>query len=403
MSTPTTSITPTPIPVDVTPPATGISCGAVTCEDPQQCFAKRQGPKCGKRGTWRLNPMVFPPIEYRGRKIGKKEDDRCILFDYSSWTNENINCFVRPLDYIGSCNYVLPYELESSNKIFLQQLYCDNGLCKKKFDTEDSSCFSSNQCLSQLCGDAIATQPNDGNTTFTGTTCRFDNFAAYDQLKGNRDLNVIINNEHHHTDNKQKNGRNSDSMLVVVIILLIILFGLIICGYARRLFRKQDDNNDNNYSRRAIDPETGEIITLGGRVRRGASILLNRGGSLDRTNSVRTLPPYTVVAEVHPATSNVIVTSISQAFFPPGELPPPYDSVTRDGDSNTGHDATTLDEVREEPHSSGRDANNDHPPKELSMNSESSEPTSRQSNSESDRREGDNSDAVTASLTDNPK
>ncbi|CAG8743706.1 10531_t:CDS:2, partial [Funneliformis mosseae] len=175
-----------------------------------------------------------------------------------------INVFVRPLDYIGSCNEVLPFELESSSKIFLQQLYCDNGLCKKKFSTTDEICYSSNQCLSQLCGDATAIQPIDGNTIFEGKTCIFDNFVAYDQLKGNR---------------------SSDSMVFVIIILLIILLGLIICGYARRLFRKQEENSVDNYSRRVIDPETGEITTLGGRVRRGASILLNRGGSLNRSNS----------------------------------------------------------------------------------------------------------------------
>ncbi|CAG8690399.1 14643_t:CDS:2 [Funneliformis caledonium] len=422
MSTPTTLNTPTPIPDDVTPLATGISCGVVNCEDPEQCFATSEGPKCGMKGNWRLNPMVFPPIEYRGRKIGKKEDDQCVLFDYSLWTNENINwlltfiyqnwasdnydnvninnitlpsgSFVRPLDYIGSCNEVLPFELESSTKIFLQQLYCDNGLCKKKFSTTDEICYSSNQCLSQLCGDATAIQPIDGNTIFEGKTCIFDNFVAYDQLKGNRNLNVIIDN-HQRKDHKNKSkSKSSDSMVFVVIILLIILLGLIICGYARRLFRKQEENSVDNYSRRAIDPETGEITTLGGRVRRGASILLNRGGSLNRSNSVRTLPPYSVVAEVHPATSNVMVTSISESFFPPGELPPPYDSVTGNGNANTGRDVTTLDEVRE-------DANNDHPPKELSIISELSEHTPRQSNSES-RQEGESSDAVTASLTENP-
>ncbi|CAB4485881.1 hypothetical protein RhiirA5_359464 [Rhizophagus irregularis] len=357
-----------------------IDCGVRNyCYNSQVCFAAPEGPICGNVNnnittySWKLNSAVFPPIEYIGSTIGRKQRDPCEMFDYNLWSDENKSwlltffyqnwnltnpippgSFVRPLDFIGSCSNIVI----SATDISLQQLYCDNNKCRKKINTntQRANCVSSNQCLTQLCGLTTINQPADGNITVTNTTCINDGFIAYNQLKGSRSFNVIQGD-----DVNVKSGNNSDniddpknssgSMVVIIIILVILFASMAIYGYARKMFKKRDNNEDDtHYLRREIDPETGEIITIstaGGRLRRGTSIL-NRGASLNRSNSIRTLPPYSVVDEERPpSSSNGIVNSIAQFFFPPGELPPPYDSLEENVSNNNTVLDITLDEVRE--------------------------------------------------------
>ncbi|CAG8752632.1 5619_t:CDS:1, partial [Dentiscutata heterogama] len=71
--------------------------------------------------------------------------------------------------------------------------------------------------------------------------------------------------------------------------------------------------------------------SVSGRVRRNASVL--GGGGLSRGNSIRTLPPYTEMAE-EPSDQQDVITMLTRYFFPPGELPPPYDSI-RPNESRT--------------------------------------------------------------------
>ncbi|GET63778.1 hypothetical protein GLOIN_2v1619916 [Rhizophagus irregularis DAOM 181602=DAOM 197198] len=354
-----------------------IDCGVRNyCYNSQVCFAAPEGPICGNVNSnittysWKLNSAVFPPIEYIGSTIGRKQRDPCEMFDYNLWSDENKSwlltffyqnwnltnpippgSFVRPLDFIGSCSNIVI----SATDISLQQLYCDNNKCRKKINTntQRANCVSSNQCLTQLCGLTTINQPADGNITVTNTTCINDGFIAYNQLKGSRSFNVIQGD-----DVNVKSGNNSDniddpknssgSMVVIIIILVILFASMAIYGYARKMFKKRDNNEDDtHYLRREIDPETGEIITIstaGGRLRRGTSIL-NRGASLNRSNSIRTLPPYSVVDEERPpSSSNGIVNSIAQFFFPPGELPPPYDSLEENVSNNNTVLDITLDE-----------------------------------------------------------
>ncbi|CAG8752399.1 12121_t:CDS:1, partial [Racocetra fulgida] len=57
-----------------------------------------------------------------------------------------------------------------------------------------------------------------------------------------------------------------------------------------------------------------------------ASILVGGGGGLTRENSVRTLPPYTEMAE-EPSEQPGVISMFTRYFFPPGELPPPYEDL----------------------------------------------------------------------------
>ncbi|RIA93739.1 hypothetical protein C1645_819036 [Glomus cerebriforme] len=401
------------------------------CDSSQVCFAASEGPICDNINSnnttykWRLNFTVFPPLEYIGNIVGRKQKDQCEMFIDNSWSEENKNwllsffyqywnsnstislplgSFVRPLDYIGSCSNII----ETPEGIPLQQLYCDyDNKCKKKIKTLTKSCYSSNQCLSQLCGYMDARLPIDGNNQTIGT-CVSDGFVAYGLLKGNRAFNVNPvdnfsdnNNNNNNNNNSNSTDGNNDSnnknsgMAVIIIILVVLFSSMAIYAYARRIFKKRDNNDDDTrYLRREIDPVTGEIITintLSGRVRRGASILLNRG-NLNRSDSIRTLPPYTVMEEDHPnptSNGNGIVNSITQFFFPPGELPPPYEENENNNSNNTIHDVT-LEEVREGVTIEGSDDNSTPPSRRSSLRSTISRRGSRgDDNENSPPRESD--------------
>src|SRR6266536_318292 len=73
-----------------------INCGGYNCYSSQVCFAAPEGPICGDTNDgnittyhWKLNPTVFPPIEYIGNRIGRKFKDSCEIFNYNSWSDVN--------------------------------------------------------------------------------------------------------------------------------------------------------------------------------------------------------------------------------------------------------------------------------------------------------------------------
>ncbi|CAG8612671.1 9468_t:CDS:2, partial [Acaulospora colombiana] len=279
------------------------SCGNYNCSNGQLCFLSLNGPRCATFNTnlslWALSPESFPPIAYLGNELAYSENDQCEIFSYSNWSNSDKNwllqyfynnwlpspsisnklpngSFVQPLDYLGSCS---GNKLENSG---LPSLYCSpyGNICVKKLEAS-MTCNSSNQCISANCGNIPATSFSDGTAKPKASCINDSDTSLFLTSNGTRTIFL--------TDDLGKEA-NSGNV-------------------------SKPRNRE-----RSIDPLSGE----GGRVRRSASALLNRNGTLNRSSSIRTLPPYSAVDEV--TYQPGVVSTIVNYFFPPGELPPPYES-----------------------------------------------------------------------------
>ncbi|CAG8578011.1 1640_t:CDS:1 [Acaulospora morrowiae] len=310
-----------------------------SCRENEPCFLSSNGPSCDKHDSkWALSPESFPPIIYFGNKLANQENNTCESFNYSKWEDADIDwlleyfyknwlppsarynlpvgSFVQPLNYLGSCS---GSKLENSG---LPSLYCspDQNKCVKKLEAS-STCDSSNQCKSTRCGIMNATSYLDGKSKPNNVLLCMDSDAGA-LLTNNGTRRSFLPNDLGTTSGTSGNNSSygTGQMIVVVVAIVIIFVAMSLCCYARKIFNKRGNNV------MSIDPLSVEGNSLSGRVRRGASILLSRNESLNRSNSVRTLPPYSAVAE-EVTYQPGIVSSIVNYFFPPGELPPPYESV----------------------------------------------------------------------------
>ncbi|CAG8811156.1 2811_t:CDS:1, partial [Gigaspora rosea] len=142
-------------------------------------------------------------------------------------------------------------------------------------------------------------------------------------------------------DNDRTNGGYSGQAIAVIVVIVVILL-LISIGCCIKRFNSSVSTDLNSNTR-----------NLGGRVRRNGSIL--GGGALTRENSIRTLPPYTEMAEepTEPTDQQGVMTMLTRYFFPPGELPPPYDSIrpneTRPEDIRRLSTLNYINEGQEDP------------------------------------------------------
>ncbi|CAG8497678.1 4268_t:CDS:1 [Dentiscutata erythropus] len=310
-------------------------CGVnFTCDlSNSRCYLPPTGPICSDLTNiggykWRLNSTVFPPIEYLGNQQGVT-GGQCESFNYSSWSWSNktwlldylrhhwvpnngtfsynnntipAGTFINPLDYIGSC---------------FGPNFCSNQICIRKYRSP-SSCNSTNQCFDFICGNlTIVNNITEAlsNVTFT---CVDDNESIINILTNNqaRPWNVIPPNNLNHFPNSPNTQYDRppaySGQAVAVIAVIVIIFFLIAIGCCIKRFNSSVDTDIDNRS-------------VGGRVRRTGSVL--GGGGLSRGNSIRTLPPYTEMAEEEPSDQQGVITALTRYFFPPGELPPPYDSI----------------------------------------------------------------------------
>ncbi|CAG8685514.1 22886_t:CDS:1 [Cetraspora pellucida] len=352
---------------------TNFTCGGL---GNPSCYLLQTGPVCSdssrdnnnRNFTWRLNPSVFPPIEYLGRRVGGGRQTRCVGFNYSSWSQDNKTwlleylryhwvpnnsssfisnndtlppgSFINPLDYIGSC---------------MSSYFCSNGTCILKYPPQ-TNCNSSIQCDSFACGNLtiVNTTNIDSNMTFNCV----DNSSILLQLTANysRPWNVNLLDQNPNSPPGREKIPTYSSQAVAVIVLIIIILTLVSIGCCIKRFNS------------TLRP-TNLDRSAGGRVHRTASLLVGSGGGgLTREDSVRTLPPYTEMAD-EPSDQQGVISTFTRYFFPPGELPPPYEDVHSDETRNEDirristlnyisdvhgnptipvtTDSTTLDEVRD--------------------------------------------------------
>ncbi|CAG8493437.1 21257_t:CDS:2 [Gigaspora margarita] len=341
------------------------SCGVnFTCDNSSSsCYLPQSGPICSNLTNssgykWRLNPTVFPPIEYLGSQIGRR-GGACENFDYSSWSKSNQTwlleylrhywvpnndgtipyndntlppgSFVNPLDYIGSCSY-------------LDTIFCLNQTCVVKYRTQNT-CTSSNQCVFFACGNMTIGNNNITNALTNMTYNCVDDRGILGQLTFNqtRPWNVISPRQNlpnsPNSDNDRTSGGYSGQAVAVIVVIVIILL-LISIGCCIKRFNSSVSTD--------LNPNTRNF---GGRIRRNGSIL--GGGVLTRENSIRTLPPYTEMAEEPTETTETtdqqgVMTMITRYFFPPGELPPPYDSIRPNNETrpeDIRRDGVTFEEL----------------------------------------------------------
>ncbi|CAG8504391.1 5494_t:CDS:2 [Diversispora eburnea] len=322
------------------------TCGKnVTCSSNQFCYlSSYDGPSCELKGSrnkpWMLDNSLFPPIRYIGNIRGEGLRSSCELLNCSRWTYLNktwlidyfyrnwINSnssnsnnettvptgsFVNPLEFLGSCR---------SSYSLTPDLYCLNRICEKRFNQTDV-CTSSNQCLSGNCGDISITNITnlESESNPNSTLYCVNDYSIWRFLRST-------------------NNSTTSSTLAALTIIFFTLFVLsTLCCYAKKVMRKQREE----YMQRS-----GE-----GGLRRGGSLL----STINRSNSVRTLPPYTAVSDPPNQTDiNPGIFSTLTNFLFPGELPPPYEdendgsedhNIRRFTNLNFINDIQNIDESRE--------------------------------------------------------
>ncbi|RHZ77906.1 hypothetical protein Glove_169g51 [Diversispora epigaea] len=403
--------------------STDMTCGNVTCNPNQICYLSSDGPSCELNRNkinkpWRLDNNLFPPIRYMGNKRGEVEGSSCDLLNCSGWDDLNkkwlidyfyqnwINSsssdlnttivpgsFVNPLEYLGSC-------LESDQyPIF----FCSNGTCEKRKNSTNV-CKSSNQCLSSKCGNVSITNMTHleilTNPNYT-LNCE-DDTSIWSLMDSSgkefyMDRNSYYFNKNSGNGNGNDGGSNSiSSTLVVITIIFFILFVLsTLCCYAKKVMRKQRE----------------EFIQRSeGGLHRGGSLL----STINRSNSVRTLPPYTAVSDPPNQTGiNPGIFSTLTNFLFPGELPPPYEDenygsedqdIRRITNLNFINDIQNADESRATVTTSERDDEGDredHTTIEVRDGGEEETPVALSMNTPNDNNVNDSSNGNTGDDTTN--
>ncbi|CAG8540579.1 8057_t:CDS:1 [Paraglomus brasilianum] len=288
-------------------------CGNTQCSSDSLCYITENSLTCSSSpiSSWRLNSTLFPPIEYVGlTPPGDSSDAACenlqikndtIKSQVSEWASQFwtpgklpiAGTFYNPLE-IGSCIDDL-----SGNQ---PNLYCKAGKCKPKLQIYDL-CLSSNHCLTYICAISEASQQ----------TCQPDPFGKQilKQLTGNfsRPANV------HYLGPPPQTQPSAGQVIAIASCVVILLTSLLTIMYAKKICKKHDEATQDADNR------------VGSRIRRGASLLLS-GSILTRQNSSATLPRYTV--EGDPS----MLEQLLNWFMPPGELPPTYESVVENENSN---------------------------------------------------------------------
>ncbi|CAG8552124.1 8700_t:CDS:2 [Ambispora leptoticha] len=323
------------------------SCGykGPICGDDQSCYIipprnlTCQNSSNSSSPSWKLNATTFPPIEYAGPLFADSVGKQCeILPSIEGEAGEFVKCYYNLLMNIGSC-------LDDFQST---RLYCNASTqtCYNKLDS-GAECVSSNQCKSEECtgsnlgSDLELLDIQDSNVTTTCVNSPSSSSSAFSILTGNgRKPNASYKqtfpDEKSVNTSGSNNGdgstTNNGQVAVIAACVLIMVISVMLIIYARRIFKRQmledlettgleiDDNHNGEHGN---NNGTVPISSMGLRIRRGASILLNHD-SIRRSNSITTLPPYQTVEE-QPSPS--IMTSITNWLMPPGELPPPYEAI----------------------------------------------------------------------------